>query len=99
MESAYSLPITPNLGSHPQQNIQNIQIHPICPQPLPPTGIPIPMQQRPDCRLAFSSTYPLITPQTSANISYPSCMMGNTSHTGHMEQADPMNFEPYIWSF
>lgn len=70
---------------------------PICSQPIIPTGI-IPIQQRSDCRLAFSSAYPHIPPQT-ANISYPSCMMSNTSHSGQMEQADPMNFEPYVWSF
>lgn len=76
-----------------QQNVENIHIPPICSQPFS-TGI-MQLQQRPDCRLAFPSTYSHIPPQPAAQISHPSCMMS----TGHMEQTDPLNFEPYVWSF
>ena len=74
-----------------------------------PSACPVPSQtlqamgpamtQRPDCRLALSAIVPSIQSQTNTNITYPSCMMGNSNHTGHMEQADPINYEPYIWSF
>lgn len=71
------------------------------PPPPPPPPAPQPMQQqpmgpimpeRPDCRLA-----PTIVPPVSSNssVAYPSCMVGGN---GHLEQ-DPLNYEPYIWSF
>uniref|UniRef100_A0A0C9RZK1 SYTL2_0 protein n=1 Tax=Fopius arisanus TaxID=64838 RepID=A0A0C9RZK1_9HYME len=40
---------------------------------------------RPDCRMA-----------TQVPAGYSSCMVGNG---GHMEQPDPLNYEPYMWNF
>lgn len=56
------------------------------------------MQQRPDCRLA-QTIVASVSGQGSAGVVYPSCMVGSNSHTGHMEQPDLLNYEPYIWSF
>ncbi|XP_053979754.1 uncharacterized protein LOC128876937 isoform X1 [Hylaeus volcanicus] len=69
------------------------------PQPIQPMG-PM-MQQRPDCRLAPAIVPPVsVSGQENTGVAYPSCMVGNNSHTGHnMEQPDPLNYEPYIWSF
>ena len=67
------------------------------PQPMQPIG-PL-MQQRPDCRLA-SAIIPPVSGQGNSGVAYPSCMVGSSSHAGHnMEQPDPLNYEPYIWSF
>ncbi|XP_014206736.1 uncharacterized protein LOC106638187 [Copidosoma floridanum] len=57
------------------------------------------MPQRPDCRLAFSAIVPTIPGQFTSSIPLSSCMMAGTSHPIHVEQSDPMNYEPYIWSF
>lgn len=66
-------------------------------QPMQPVG-PM-MQQRPDCRLAPAIVPPAST-QPNTGVAYPSCMVGNGNHTGHnVEQPDPLNYEPYIWSF
>lgn len=56
------------------------------------------MLPRPDCRLAPSSITTVSTTENSS-VSYPSCMVANNNHTSHMEQTDPLNYEPYIWSF
>nr|XP_012217911.1 PREDICTED: LOW QUALITY PROTEIN: mediator of RNA polymerase II transcription subunit 15-like [Linepithema humile] len=93
-------------ASNIMQPVHNIAVPPpALPQPQPPPP-PAPqsmqpmgplMQQRPDCRLA-----PIIPPVSgpgNPGIAYPSCMIGGNSHTGHMEQTDPLNYEPYIWSF
>ncbi|XP_043263111.1 uncharacterized protein LOC122403576 [Colletes gigas] len=70
---------------------------PPAPQSMQPMG-PM-MQQRPDCRLA-PTIAPPVSGQENTGVAYPSCMVGNNSHTGHnMEQPDPLNYEPYIWSF
>ena len=80
---------------------QPMSTDPQGPQPGPtmqPMG-PI-MQQRSDCRL-IPPVGPPVSSQTN-NVAYPSCMVANNSHTGHtsdMEQTDPLNYEPYIWSF
>ncbi|XP_035736694.1 mediator of RNA polymerase II transcription subunit 15-like [Vespa mandarinia] len=66
------------------------------PQSMQPMG-PI-MQQRPDCRLAPSIVPPVSTQGNSGAV-YASCLVANNNHTGHMEQPDPLNYEPYIWSF
>ncbi|KAM0731248.1 hypothetical protein ACS0PU_002308 [Formica fusca] len=84
--------------------VHNISALPQLPPPPPPPPPPVPqpmqqqpmgpiMPQRPDCRLA-----PTIIPPVSSNsgVTYPSCMVGGN---GHMEQTDPLNYEPYIWSF
>ncbi|XP_043787078.1 AF4/FMR2 family member lilli-like isoform X2 [Apis laboriosa] len=55
------------------------------------------IQQRPDCRLA--SIVAPVSGQGNTGVTYPSCMVGSNTHTGHMEQPDPLNYEPYIWSF
>lgn len=65
------------------------------PQPMQPMG-PI-MQQRPDCRLA--PIVPPVSGPSNSGVAYPSCMVGGSSHASHMEQTDPLNYEPYIWSF
>ncbi|CAL7942839.1 unnamed protein product [Xylocopa violacea] len=57
------------------------------------------MQPRSDCRLAPAIVPPPMPAQGNTGITYPSCMIGSNSHTGHMEQPDPLNYEPYIWSF
>nr|XP_033331449.1 uncharacterized protein LOC117223331 [Megalopta genalis] len=70
---------------------------PPAPQTIQPMG-PM-MQQRPDCRLA-PSIVPPVSGQGNTGVAYASCMVGNDNHTGHgMEQPDPLNYEPYIWSF
>ena len=62
----------------------------------PPPGaaaggmLPAIMQQRPDCRMASGSVAP---------VAYPSSCMVNNHATSHIEQPDPLNYEPYIWSF
>ncbi|KMQ93803.1 af4 fmr2 family member 4-like protein [Lasius niger] len=95
-------------GPNIMQPVHNIaaSVPPALPQPPPPPlPAPQPMQQqpmgpimpqRPDCRLA-----PTIVPPVSGNsaVAYPSCMVGGNNHAGHMEQTDPLNYEPYIWSF
>jgi hypothetical protein len=86
---------------HPQEHQQ---APPVCSQGPPPQPETLQvmgsmMQPRPDCRLALSAIVPSIPTQSSSNIAYPSCMMGSSTHTGHMEQTDPMNYEPYIWTF
>lgn len=95
----------PNI-MQPVHNIAASVVPPALPQPPPPPPpVPQPMQQqpmgpimpqRPDCRLA-----PTMVPPVSANsgVAYPSCMVGGSSHASHMEQSDPLNYEPYIWSF
>ncbi|XP_014605685.1 PREDICTED: actin cytoskeleton-regulatory complex protein PAN1-like [Polistes canadensis] len=65
------------------------------PQSMQPMG-PI-MQQRSDCRLA--PIVPPVSTQGNSNAVYASCLVANNNHTGHMEQPDPLNYEPYIWSF
>ncbi|XP_003706915.2 uncharacterized protein LOC100876218 [Megachile rotundata] len=99
-------------GSNIMQSVHNIPGPPpplVQPQPHPPTGPPPPapqsmqpmgsmMQQRPDCRLA-PPIVPPVSGQGNTGVAYPSCMVGSNSHTGHMEQSDPLNYEPYIWSF
>ncbi|XP_017764711.1 PREDICTED: uncharacterized protein LOC108554080 isoform X2 [Eufriesea mexicana] len=98
-------------GSNMIQPIHNIPAPPptiVQSQSHPPTGPPpIPqsiqsmnsmMQQRPDCRLA-QTIVASVSGQGSAGVVYPSCMVGSNSHTGHMEQPDLLNYEPYIWSF
>ncbi|KAK0090894.1 hypothetical protein PV325_000060 [Microctonus aethiopoides] len=59
------------------------------PQPMQTIG-PI-IQQRPDCRMV-----PPVSSQGNPGVSYSSCMVGNNSH---MEQTDPLNYEPFIWTF
>lgn len=71
------------------------QVSPPGPQPMQPMG-PI-MQQRPDCRLA-QPVGPPVSSQGSSVV-YPPCMVGSNSHTTHMEQPDPLNYEPYMWNF
>lgn len=77
--------------THSQSMPTDQQVSPTCPTPMQPMG-PI-MQQRPDCRLE-----PPVSNQPN-NITYPSCMVTNNNQTNHMEQTDPLNYEPYIWSF
>ncbi|KAK2578581.1 hypothetical protein KPH14_012014 [Odynerus spinipes] len=68
------------------------------PQPMQPMG-PI-MQQRPDCRLAPSIVPPVSTQgAVNSGAVYASCLVANNNHTGHLEQPDSLNYEPYIWSF
>lgn len=84
----------------PPPTIVQSQSHP---PPGPPPGAQSiqPMnsmiQQRPDCRLA--SIVAPVSGQGNTGVTYPSCMVGSNTHTGHMEQPDPLNYEPYIWSF
>ncbi|EFN79107.1 histone-lysine N-methyltransferase 2D isoform X2 [Harpegnathos saltator] len=85
-----------NLSAPPPTLPQPQPPPPPAPQPMQPMG-PM-MQQRPDCRLAQSIVPPVSGPSNSG-VAYPSCMVGNSGHTGHMEQTDPLNYEPYIWSF
>ncbi|XP_066603286.1 uncharacterized protein [Prorops nasuta] len=66
------------------------------PPPMQPIG-PI-IQQRSDCRLA-PPIGPSVSVQGNSGVIYHSCMVGNTNHASHMEQSDPLNYEPYIWSF
>lgn len=94
------------------QPVHNISAPPpSIPQPQPPPPPPGPppgpqsmqpmgpiMQQRPDCRLAPSIVPPVSTQGNSGAV-YASCLVANNNHTGHMEQPDPLNYEPYIWSF
>lgn len=57
------------------------------------------MQQRPDCRLAPTIVAP-VSVQANAAVAYPSCMVVATNaNAGQMEQPDPLNYEPYIWTF
>lgn len=93
-------------GPNIMQPVHNIAPPSALPQPQPPPPPPAPqpmqpmgliMQQRPDCRLA-----PIVPPVSgpgNSGVVYPSCMVGSSSHTSHMEQTDPLNYEPYIWSF
>ncbi|XP_014473665.1 PREDICTED: mediator of RNA polymerase II transcription subunit 15-like isoform X2 [Dinoponera quadriceps] len=96
-------------GPNIMQPVHNIGApQPTLPQPQAPPPPPVPqqsmqpmgpmMQQRPDCRLAPTIAPPVSGPGNSG-VAYPSCMVGNSGHTGHMEQTDPLNYEPYIWSF
>ncbi|XP_076172725.1 uncharacterized protein LOC143149331 isoform X2 [Ptiloglossa arizonensis] len=97
----------PNI-MQPVHNITTALPTLVQPQPPPPGPPPGPqsmqpmgpmMQQRPDCRLA-PTIVPPVSGQENTGVAYPSCMVGNNSHTGHnMEQPDPLNYEPYIWSF
>lgn len=94
-------------GSNIIQPIHNIPPPPpTIVQSHPPAGPPPaqsiqPMNsmipQRSDCRLA--SIVAPVSGQGSTGVTYPSCMVGSNTHTGHMEQPDPLNYEPYIWSF
>ncbi|XP_008559488.1 putative mediator of RNA polymerase II transcription subunit 26 [Microplitis demolitor] len=59
------------------------------PHSMQPLG---PIMQRPDCRMISS-----IPTQNSAIIGYSSCMVGNNNPMDH--QPDPLNYEPFIWSF
>ncbi|XP_011253321.1 uncharacterized protein LOC105249501 [Camponotus floridanus] len=90
-------------GPNIMTTVHNITALPQLPPPPPPPPAPQPMQQqpmgsimpqRPDCRLAPT----IVPPPVSSNsgVAYPSCMVGGNSH---MEQTDPLNYEPYIWSF
>ncbi|XP_063993782.1 uncharacterized protein LOC135171272 [Diachasmimorpha longicaudata] len=58
--------------------------------PLTPStsgqGMHVAQVMRPDCRMA-----------TGQVPGYSSCMVG--SGHGHMEQPDPLNYEPYMWNF
>lgn len=100
-------------GPNIMQPVHNIAVPPPPPPPpalpqpqLPPPPTPQPMQpmgpmmqQRPDCRLAPTIVPPVSGPGNSGSpVVYPSCMVGS-NHTGHMEQTDPLNYEPYIWGF
>ncbi|XP_011499115.1 PREDICTED: uncharacterized protein LOC105363192 [Ceratosolen solmsi marchali] len=100
MQSAHDMQSTSAVLIHPQEHTQ---VPPVCSQGPPQSqalqAMGSMIQQRPDCRLALSAIVPPIPTQPSNNIAYPSCMMGSSSHTGHMEQTDPMNYEPYIWTF
>ena len=87
----------------PSHNLSNVQSDLVQPHTMPCSQIPMHninsvMQPRPDCRLALSAI-PNISGQSNSNINYPSCMMVNNNHLGHLEQTDPLNYEPYIWSF
>jgi len=93
-------------GPNIMQPVHNIAAPPpALPQPQPPPPPPAPqlmsmgpiMQQRPDCRLA--PIVPPVSGPSNSGVAYPSCMVGGSSHASHMEQADPLNYEPYIWSF
>lgn len=85
----------------PPPTIVQSQSHPQSAGPPPAAQSIQPMnsmiQQRPDCRLA--SIVAPVSAQGSTGVTYPSCMVGSNTHTGHMEQPDPLNYEPYIWSF
>ena len=99
-------------GSNIMQSVHNIPGPPpplVQPQPHPSTGPPPPapqsmqpmgamMQQRPDCRLA-PSIVPPVSSQRNIEVVYPSCMVESNNNAEHMEQSDPLNYEPYIWSF
>lgn len=93
MQPVHNIPAPPTALVHPQPPPQG---PPPGPQPMQPMG-PI-MQQRPDCRLA-PTIVPPVSGQANSGVAYPSCMVGSNSHAGHMEQPDPLNYEPYIWSF
>lgn len=94
MQPLHTLSSPPTLQhSQPMPNDQ--QVSPPCPTPMQPMG-PI-MQQRPDCRLVPTVEAPVSSQPNS--IAYPSCMVTNNNQTSHMEQTDPLNYEPYIWSF
>ncbi|KAL0132286.1 hypothetical protein PUN28_000222 [Cardiocondyla obscurior] len=92
-------------GPNIMQSVHNISgPPPALPQPPPPPPAPQPMQpmgplmqQRPDCRLA--PIVPPVSGPSNSGVAYPSCMVGGSSHASHMEQTDPLNYEPYIWSF
>ncbi|RLU21285.1 hypothetical protein DMN91_005658 [Ooceraea biroi] len=94
MQSVHNIAAPPAALPQPQPPPQP----PPAPQPMQQPMGPI-MQQRPDCRLAPAIVPPVSGPSNSG-IAYPSCMVGS-GHTGsgHMEQTDPLNYEPYIWSF
>lgn len=85
-----------NISAPPPSLPQPQSLPPPGPQPMQPIG-PI-MQQRPDCRLA-SSIVPPVSGPSNAAVTYPSCMVANNGHAAHMEQTDPLNYEPYIWNF
>lgn len=99
-------------GSNIMQSVHNIPGPPpplVQPQPHPSTAPPPPapqsmqpmgtmMQQRPDCRLA-PSIVPPVSSQRNIEVVYPSCMVESNNNAEHMEQSDPLNYEPYIWSF
>ena len=89
LQPLHTLPASSNL-THSQPIPADPQGPPPGPTPMQPMG-PI-MQQRPDCRLVSASSQ-------ANNVAYPSCMVANNTHAGHMEQTDPLNYEPYIWSF
>ncbi|XP_008215233.1 uncharacterized protein LOC100677825 [Nasonia vitripennis] len=87
----------PHLSQHSQVSSMCSQLSSSL-QTLQPLGPMVP--PRPDCRLALPTIIPSIASQTSTNVTYPSCMMSNNSHTSQMEQpVDTINYEPYIWSF
>ncbi|KAH0554103.1 AF4/FMR2 family member lilli-like [Cotesia glomerata] len=60
------------------------------PHSMQPLG---PIMQRPDCRMISS----IPNTQNSGMIGYSSCMIGNNNHMDH--QPDPLNYEPFIWTF
>ncbi|KAG7199509.1 hypothetical protein KM043_014128 [Ampulex compressa] len=95
MQPVHSIPAPPPTLAQPPPP-QGPPPPPPPPQPMQPMG-PI-MQQRPDCRLA-PPIGPPVSAQGNTGVVYPSCMVGSNSHAGHMEQPDPLNYEPYIWSF
>ncbi|CAK9832095.1 hypothetical protein ANTRET_LOCUS8979 [Anthophora retusa] len=86
----------------PTPTIVQSQSHPPAGPPPAPQSIQqmgsMMQQQRPDCRLAPAIVAP-VSGQGNTGVAYPSCMVGSNSHAGHMEQPDPLNYEPYIWSF
>ncbi|EGI61875.1 hypothetical protein G5I_09776 [Acromyrmex echinatior] len=93
-------------GPNIMQPVHNIAAPPpALPQPQPPPPPSAPqlmsmgpiMQQRPDCRMA--PIVPPVSGPSNSGVAYPSCMVGGSSHASHMEQTDPLNYEPYIWSF
>ncbi|XP_048265278.1 uncharacterized protein LOC100649967 isoform X1 [Bombus terrestris] len=89
-----------NISTPPSTIVQSQSHPPAGPPPASQSIQPINsmMQQRPDCRLAPAIVTP-VSGQGNTGVAYPSCMVGSNSHTGHMEQPDPLNYEPYIWSF
>lgn len=94
IQPLHTLPATSTL-THLQAMSAEPQGPPPGPTPMQPMG-PI-MQQRPDCRLVPTVGVPASSQANS--VAYTSCMVANNSHAGHMEQTDPLNYEPYIWSF
>ncbi|XP_046736220.1 AF4/FMR2 family member lilli-like [Diprion similis] len=87
----------PHPSSHPQRlPMVESQVPPVS-QPMQPMGLL--MQQRSDCRLAQSVVGPSVSSQGNPAVAYPPCMVGTNTHTNHIEQPDPLNYEPYMWNF